>query len=98
MARRKRRGQIIEATEKSVNNAVFNVPPVNKTKPVASLFSSKKFNKGIGTMSYQLLGDEKNLQSISMGPGKRFGGKSTQVINSTDYQGRAGKSLNLSKK
>lgn len=43
MARRKRRN--IEATEKSVNNAVFNVPPVNKTKPVASLFSSKKFDR-----------------------------------------------------
>ena len=51
----------MEVTDKSVKNAVFNVPPVNKTKPVASLFSSKKFNN-IGIMSYQLLGDEKNLQ------------------------------------
>jgi len=63
MARRKRRGQIMEATEKSVNNAVFNIPAVNKTKPVASLFSSKKFKMGgVSSMSYQLLGDEKNLQ------------------------------------
>lgn len=50
----------METTEKSVSNAVFNAPPVNKTKPVASLFSSKKYNK-LGVMSYSLLGDEKNL-------------------------------------
>lgn len=41
LQRRKRRGLPPEVSAYSVTNAVYNIPAINKTKPVASLFQGK---------------------------------------------------------
>lgn len=58
LQRRKRRGLPPEISAFSVTNAVFNIPAINKTKPVASLFQGKSnqpWRSNPSTMSHKYL-------------------------------------------